>query len=159
MQAADKPFALGPFQGRCPLGWVPSDTPSAADTIDLRFLGANPASALMAEPARVTLSLERATGDDNDFAVWPSAFSGWEPLPLDNGLWGQRARLPGTDAGRQMLVVRIPATDAVLLENGADAMLARLHLIRAATRSIRIQTFIWSDDEDGRLLLYVLAAV
>jgi putative cardiolipin synthase len=45
---------------------------------------------------------------------------------------------------------------AVLLENGADAMLARLHLIRSAKHSIRIQTFIWSDDEAGRLLLYEL---
>ncbi len=247
MQAVDTPFALGPFQGRYPLGWVPSDSPAVTDSIELRHLGANPAPASQAVAARVTLSLERAGSELNDFAVWPSAFSGWEALSLGNGLWGQRARLPGTDEGRQVLVVRVPATDAVLtlafdsaeadgdwpayaeqlvatlryageglpvappsaatdgersrsasrsprldvapgalagspfhpyvarlrqalhqgsdpsdsnfavlLENGADAMLARLHLIRAATRSIRIQTFIWSNDEAGRLLLHEL---
>lgn len=247
MQAADTPFALGPFQGRCPLGWVPSAALSAAGTLELRYLGANPASAVTAEPSRVTLSLERAGSGENDFAVWPSAFSGWETLRIGNGLWGQRAILPGMGEGRQELVVRVPATDAVLtlafdcaaadgdwpayaaplvttlryageglpvappsaspdgertrsairsprlevapgalagspfhpfvarlrqalhqgsepsesnhavlLENGSDAMLARLHLIRAATRSIRIQTFIWSNDEAGRLLLHEL---
>ncbi len=45
---------------------------------------------------------------------------------------------------------------AVLLENGFDAMLARLHLIRSARHAIRMQTFIWSNDEAGRLLLYEL---
>ncbi len=247
MQAMDTPFALGPFHGRYPLGWVPSDSPAVTDTIELRYLGATPALTLTTAPARVTLSLERAGIDGNDFAVWPSAFSGWETLSIGNGLWGQRARLPGPDDGRQLLVVRVPSTDAVLtlafdsaeadgdwpayaaqlvatlcyageglpvappsattdgersrsasrspsldvaagslagspfqpcvarlrqalhqgsdpsdnnfamlLDNGADAMLARLHLIRAATRSIRIQTFIWSNDEAGRLLLYEL---
>jgi len=247
MRAADSPFSLGPFHGRCPLGWVPSESPPAADTIELLYLGANAASAPATAPARATLTLERAGSGENDFAVWPSAFSGWETLALGNGLWGQRARLPGSDDGRQLLVLRVPTTDAVLtlafdgaagdgdwptyaaplaatlryageglpvappsevagdgrsrsasrsprldvspgalagspfhpyvarlrqalhqgsdpsennhamlLENGADAMLARLHLIRAATRSIRIQTFIWSNDEAGRLLLYEL---
>ena len=39
-----------------------------------------------------------------------------------------------------------------LLENGDDSLLARIHLIRAATQSIDIQTFIWSDDESGRFV-------
>jgi len=49
-----------------------------------------------------------------------------------------------------------PATEnyVTLLDTGADALLARLHLIRSATKSIRIQTFIWGDDEVGRLMLY-----
>ena len=49
-----------------------------------------------------------------------------------------------------------PATEnyVTLLDTGADALLARLHLIRSATESIRIQTFIWGDDEVGRLMLY-----
>ena len=39
-----------------------------------------------------------------------------------------------------------------LLENGEDALIARLHLIRQATRSIDFQTFIWANDEVGSLL-------
>jgi phosphatidylserine/phosphatidylglycerophosphate/cardiolipin synthase-like enzyme len=42
------------------------------------------------------------------------------------------------------------------LEVGYDALLVRVHLIRAARRSIELQTFIWTDDESGRLLIYEL---
>ncbi|MCB1104727.1 MAG: phospholipase D family protein [Opitutaceae bacterium] len=44
----------------------------------------------------------------------------------------------------------------VSIENGRDALLVRLHLIRQARASIDIQTFIWTDDECGRLLMYEL---
>lgn len=40
----------------------------------------------------------------------------------------------------------------MLLNIGDDALMARIHLIRAATESIDIQTFIWKDDEVTRLL-------
>ena len=43
-----------------------------------------------------------------------------------------------------------------LLENGYDALLLRVHLIRRAQTSIAVQTFIWSNDECGRLLMYEL---
>jgi putative cardiolipin synthase len=53
--------------------------------------------------------------------------------------------------------VDMPGTNHVtLLEIGADALLARIHLIRSATRSISIQTMIWVNDETGRLLIYEL---
>jgi putative cardiolipin synthase len=39
---------------------------------------------------------------------------------------------------------------------GSEALLARIHLIRAAQRSISIQTLIWSNDEVGRLIMYEL---
>lgn len=42
------------------------------------------------------------------------------------------------------------------LSGGYDALLLRVHLIRQARRSIDIQTFIWSDDESGRLMIYEL---
>lgn len=45
---------------------------------------------------------------------------------------------------------------ATILNVGADALLARIHLIRAAKTSIDIQTFIWSNDQAGRLLFYEL---
>ena len=43
-----------------------------------------------------------------------------------------------------------------LLEIGTDALLARIHLIRAARDNIAIQTMIWVNDETGRLLIYEL---
>lgn len=45
-----------------------------------------------------------------------------------------------------------------ILDHGDDALLARIHLIRAARHSIKIQTFIWRNDETGRLFLFELLA-
>jgi phosphatidylserine/phosphatidylglycerophosphate/cardiolipin synthase-like enzyme len=39
-----------------------------------------------------------------------------------------------------------------ILELGDDALLARIHLIRAARKSIDIQTFIWKDDPSSRFI-------
>jgi len=260
MQSADTAFALGPFNGRLPLGWIVENPARAdGDTLTLVFHGARAAMQAV-PPARALLTLERKTDGmtDEKFLVWPSSFSGWETASLGGGLWGQRAWVTSETEGRQVLMMRIPATDAaltlemdcaadaaagtpfggrlpdyleallatlrytggglpvspppaagtaedgrtrsgsrsprlevspqalagspfhpfvarlrqalhsgsdpaennhaMLLETGDDALLARLHLIRAATRSIRIQTFIWSNDETGRMLLYELIA-
>ncbi len=46
----------------------------------------------------------------------------------------------------------------VLLEKGSEALLLRLHLIKAAQKRIDIQTFIWVDDESGHLVLQELLA-
>ncbi|WP_438483281.1 phospholipase D family protein [Oleiharenicola lentus] len=43
-----------------------------------------------------------------------------------------------------------------IIGNGYDALLLRVHLIREAKRSIVVQTFIWTNDESGRLLMYEL---
>lgn len=43
-----------------------------------------------------------------------------------------------------------------VLNIGDEALLARIHLIRAAQRSISIQTFIWTNDESGRYVVYEL---
>jgi phosphatidylserine/phosphatidylglycerophosphate/cardiolipin synthase-like enzyme len=40
-----------------------------------------------------------------------------------------------------------------LLENGADALRLRVHLIRSARRSIDVQTFIFAQDDAGLLIL------
>lgn len=40
-----------------------------------------------------------------------------------------------------------------LLEQGENALLSRVHLIRSAQRSIDIQTFIWVNDDAGNLML------
>ncbi len=43
-----------------------------------------------------------------------------------------------------------------IIDNGYDALLLRVHLIRHARRSIDIQTFILENDECGRYLMYEL---
>jgi phosphatidylserine/phosphatidylglycerophosphate/cardiolipin synthase-like enzyme len=40
-----------------------------------------------------------------------------------------------------------------IVSGGYDALLLRVHLIRQATVSVSIQTFIWTNDECGRLLI------
>jgi phosphatidylserine/phosphatidylglycerophosphate/cardiolipin synthase-like enzyme len=40
-----------------------------------------------------------------------------------------------------------------ILNIGDEALLARVHLIRAAQKAVYIQTFIWTDDETGRLVI------
>jgi cardiolipin synthase C len=45
-----------------------------------------------------------------------------------------------------------------LLETGEDSLLLRVHLIRAAKKSIDIQTFIWAEDDAGWLVLDELIA-
>ncbi len=45
-----------------------------------------------------------------------------------------------------------------LLETGDDALLARIHLIRAARHSIDIQTFIWIHDDSGSWVFRELLA-
>jgi phosphatidylserine/phosphatidylglycerophosphate/cardiolipin synthase-like enzyme len=44
----------------------------------------------------------------------------------------------------------------LILDEGDKALLARIHLIRNASKSIDIQTFIWTNDECGRLMMYEL---
>jgi phosphatidylserine/phosphatidylglycerophosphate/cardiolipin synthase-like enzyme len=48
------------------------------------------------------------------------------------------------------------ANSVLLLETGSEALLSRIHLIRSARTSISIQTFIWANDETGRLFMYEL---
>jgi cardiolipin synthase C len=43
-----------------------------------------------------------------------------------------------------------------MIGGGHDALLLRVQLIREARRSIGIQTFIWTNDECGRLLIHEL---
>lgn len=47
---------------------------------------------------------------------------------------------------------------ALILDYGQDALLARLDLIRGATRSIDIQTYIFDEDDAGHLILDELLA-
>ncbi len=45
---------------------------------------------------------------------------------------------------------------AVSLETGDESLLVRAHLIRNATHTIDVQTFIWANDESGRFIVFEL---
>jgi phosphatidylserine/phosphatidylglycerophosphate/cardiolipin synthase-like enzyme len=46
-----------------------------------------------------------------------------------------------------------PVNTVTLLDDSQAALVARLNLIRAATRSIDVQTYIWDQDDVGQLML------
>ncbi|MCA8944204.1 MAG: phospholipase D family protein [Planctomycetes bacterium] len=60
-----------------------------------------------------------------------------------------------SDRAQEIGIVAVPHRVA-LLDGGHDALLVRLQEIRRARRSISIQTFIWSDDPVGRLVMHEL---
>lgn len=51
---------------------------------------------------------------------------------------------------------RTAGNQVQILDDGDDALLIRIHLIRQASRSICLQTFIWTNDEVGRFVMYEL---
>ncbi|QWT19737.1 phospholipase D family protein [Bacillus sp. NP157] len=51
-----------------------------------------------------------------------------------------------------------PVHVATLLEDGETALAARINLIRAARQSIDVQTYIWEQDDAGKLVLDELVA-
>lgn len=54
--------------------------------------------------------------------------------------------------------IDIQKNHMVLMDQGENSLLARLHLIRSAQQSIEIQTFIWVNDEAGHLVIKELLA-
>ena len=64
------------------------------------------------------------------------------------------------EADRALMIEKAGGTEQFvsLLEIGDDALLARVHLIRAARLSIDLQTFIWRDDPTSRFLFDELVA-
>ncbi|HWS77691.1 MAG TPA: phospholipase D family protein [Thermomonas sp.] len=63
---------------------------------------------------------------------------------------GERALAESTSAA--------PKHYATILDGGPDALLARIHLIRAARRSIDLQTYIFDEDDSAHLVLDELQA-
>ena len=51
-----------------------------------------------------------------------------------------------------------PKHHALILDGGSDALLVRIHLIRAARRSIDLQTYIFDEDDSAHLVLDELQA-
>ncbi len=62
------------------------------------------------------------------------------------------------DAARVADTEAAPVHYVNVLERGEDSLLLRIHLIRAARKSIDIQTFIWAEDDAGWLMLDELIA-
>ena len=62
------------------------------------------------------------------------------------------------DEARVTSTKTVPVHYVNLLEAGEDSLLLRVHLIRAARKSIDIQTFIWAGDDAGWLVLDELVA-
>src|SRR5262249_49741702 len=56
-------------------------------------------------------------------------------------------------AEQALAETRTPLHYVNLLDRGEDALLLRVHLIRAARRSIDLQTFIFAGDDAGYLVL------
>ncbi|GAB3101385.1 phospholipase D family protein [Lysobacter terrae] len=68
---------------------------------------------------------------------------------------------PLRDLATQALAESTPAQPrhyALILDRGPDAMLARINLIRAATTRIDLQTYIFDEDDAGKLVLDELIA-
>ncbi len=63
---------------------------------------------------------------------------------------GERARAEST--------AQAPKHYARILDRGPDALLARIHLIRSARRSIDLQTYIFDEDDSAQLVLDELQA-
>ena len=51
-----------------------------------------------------------------------------------------------------------PRHRALILDEGTDALMARINLIRSATTSLDVQTYIFDEDDAGRLVLDELVA-
>jgi len=66
---------------------------------------------------------------------------------------------PLLDAATQALTASTPAQPVhavTLLDDSEAALVARINLIRAARRSIDVQTYIWDQDDTGQLVLQEL---
>jgi phosphatidylserine/phosphatidylglycerophosphate/cardiolipin synthase-like enzyme len=58
--------------------------------------------------------------------------------------------------GRANSVDTAAGNYAGIVDRGDEALLLRIHLIRSARRSVDIQTYIWTNDESARVVLYEL---
>jgi phosphatidylserine/phosphatidylglycerophosphate/cardiolipin synthase-like enzyme len=68
---------------------------------------------------------------------------------------------PLRDMGERTLAestAQAPRHQVVILDSGPDALLARIHLIRSARRSIDLQTYIFDEDDSAHLVLDELQA-
>ena len=115
-----------------------------------------------------TPSIVRAVCGRDDTCARPSPLldlgfraAGQTPVPVDStGVSTTYATTPAVsfpDAPPLALTSALrrhaPQHYALILDYGQDALLARLDLIRGATRSIDVQTYIFDEDDAGHLVL------
>jgi phosphatidylserine/phosphatidylglycerophosphate/cardiolipin synthase-like enzyme len=95
--------------------------------------------------------------------LWRSGRKIWTALVVGVTLAGQvgaaSAPLAGSPLG-ELLAADAASGEmrhrALRMEIGREALVTRLHLIRSARESLELQTFIWTNDGSGRLLLWEL---
>lgn len=109
----------------------------------LLLLGACGLNRPLARQASALVAQERPADLDCDRADHCAIASPWTDL-------AQRARAEDRPDA--------PAHYVDVLEQGEESLLLRIHLIRAAKKSIDIQTFIWAEDDAGWLVLDELIA-
>lgn len=94
--------------------------------------------------------LTTITGCAADIPVMPAEISADTfTTPLQRGtpqLWREALAQAKQDAKPRLHI----------LNQGEDALLARINLIRSARKTIRIQTFMWGNDECGRYVVWEL---
>ena len=78
-----------------------------------------------------------------------------DPAPITKKVFDNAIRSPFLERAESLQHAG-PKNHVFMLDIGSEALLVRIHLIRAARRSISIQTLIWSNDEVGRLMMFEL---
>jgi len=112
------------------------------------------------DPATGMPSMERLTAIALvAICGWIGGGEGWaKGLPVAHSPFAQiAADVQPTDTSRAE-GDRTKGNRVLIVNSGYDALLLRVHLIRQAVRTIDIQTFIWTNDECGRFLMYELIA-
>jgi cardiolipin synthase C len=98
----------------------------------------------------------RAVGVPAGLGLLGAVLAGGAPVSAEPAQSLPFAALTGGAAGGED--GRESANHVAILSNGYDALLLRVHLIRQARKSIDVQTFIWTNDEVGRLIIHELLA-
>ena len=97
-----------------------------------------------ARPSPLLALGQRAAGEA------PAAVA--DPLPARQGV-DTAAGTATNDSANTSVKKPAPQHYALILDYGQDALLARLDMIRGATRSIDVQTYIFDEDDAGHLIL------
>ena len=138
------PERTAPARGREPVQPGKDQPAESANTLQPPPVSpASPAEAVKPDPATGTKPAEAGPVE----TLNEDPFGGVSPLWLF-----LRRTIMNLDSGRDVETSNFVG----ILNSGYDALLLRIHLIRQARQSINIQTYIFRDDECGRLVLYEL---
>jgi phosphatidylserine/phosphatidylglycerophosphate/cardiolipin synthase-like enzyme len=126
---------------------APTSAPARAVRVALAL-----AVLLLGACAHSTMRVDRQAAEYAEAARSSETGCYEEPCLLDSPL------LALGDAAYAESTPEAPRHRVVLLDAGQDSLLARVHLIRAARRSVDLQTFHFEPDETGRVVLDELIA-